>query len=192
MAEGKSGHFWLAGRHENRVVVKEVNTADIFTQEMNALKKLSHTNIVKVVHVELENPKTPSLTLTFEYAINKNLHGYLKTKKSDFSDQQLLEMAVDVANGMKELEKCSVIHCDLRAHNVLVDGNMICKVASFNKAHCLQHGETNRICQKQAFAVRWQAPEVLDKKDLATNLMFDHSVFFFMKYSHLGPIHIPA
>lgn len=164
MAKGNSGEFWLAGRQENRVVVKEASTAEIFTQEMNALKRLSHTNIVKVVHVELENPKTSSLMLTFEYAINKNLHGYLKIKKSDFSDQQLLEMAVDVANGMKELEKCSIIHCDLRAHNVLVDGDITCKVASFNNAHCLERGEKNKICQKQAFAVRWQAPEVLNEK----------------------------
>ena len=166
MADGNSGHFWLAGKHENRVVVKEASTAEIFTQEMTALKRLSHmhTNIVRVVHVELENLKTSSLMLTFEYAINRNLHGYLKTKKSDFSDQQLLEIAVDVANGMKELEKCCVIHCDLRAHNVLVDSDIICKIASFNKAHCLDHGETNRICQKQVFAIRWQAPEVLNEK----------------------------
>ena len=164
MGQGSSGHFWLAGKHENRVVIKEANTAEIFTQEMNALRKLCHTNIVKVVHVELENPKTSSLMLTFEYAINKNLRGYLKIKKSDFSDQQLLEMAVDIANGMKELEKCNIIHCDLRAHNVLVDGDMTCKVASFNKAHCLERGEKNRLCQEQVFAVRWQAPEVLSEK----------------------------
>ena len=164
MAEGKSGQFWLAGKHENRVVIKEVKTAEIFTQEMNALKRISHTNIVKVVRVELENPKPSSLLLTFEYAINKNLHGYLKIKKSDFGDQQLLEMAVDVASGMKELERCSVIHCDLRAHNVLVDGDMTCKVASFNKAHCLERGEKYRLCQKQEVAVRWQAPEVFNEK----------------------------
>lgn len=118
-----------------------------------------------MVRVELEELKAPSsLILTFEYAINRSLHGYLKNRRSDFGDHQLLEMATDVANGMKQLELCNVIHCDLRAHNVLVDGDMTCKIASFNKAHCLEHGETYRICQNQQIAIRWQAPEVLRER----------------------------
>ena len=166
MAEGTTGNFWLAGKYENRVVVKEAHTKEIVTQEAEALKRLTdHPNIVKMVNVKLEHQKIPSLTLTFEHAVNSNLHRYLKNKKSDlFGDQQLLEIAIDVANGMKQLERCKVIHCDLRAHNILVDGDVICKVASFNKALCLEHGETYRICQNQPVAIRWQPPEVLRNK----------------------------
>ena len=165
MAEGTTGKFWLAGKHENRVAVKVANTKEIVTQEIKALKRLSdRPNIVKVVNVKLEHLKAPSLTLTFEYAVNNNLHRYLKNKKSEFGDQQLLEIAIYVANGMKQLERCNVIHCDLRAHNILVDGDVICKVASFNKAFCLEHDETHRTCQNQPVAIRWQPPEVLGNK----------------------------
>ena len=102
---------------------------------MKALGRLTdHPNIVKVVNVKLEHLKAPSLTLTFEYAVNRNLHRYLKNKKSKFGDQQLLEIAIDIANGMKQLKRCNVIHCDLRAHNILVDGDVIYKVASFNSS----------------------------------------------------------
>ena len=133
---------------------------------MNALMKLSHhPNIIRLAHVKLDNSLAPSHTLTFEYAINRNLQGYLKNKKrSDLNDHHLLEIAIDVANGMKQLERCNVIHCDLRAHNILVDGDMICKVASFNKALCLEHDETHRLCHSQPVAIRWQPPEVLRNK----------------------------
>ena len=166
MPEGKSGQFWLAGKQGHRVVVKVVVTEEVVTQEMDALKRLSHhPNIISLLHVELEDSLAPSRTLTFEYAINRNLKLYLKNKKrSDLNDQNLLEMAADVANGMKQLERYNVIHCDLRAHNILVDGDMICKVASFNKALCLEHDETHRTCPNQPVVIRWQPPEVLGNK----------------------------
>ena len=64
MVEGTSGNFWLAGKQENRVAVKIANTKEIVAQEMKALKRLTdHPNIVKVVRVELEQLKPPSLTL---------------------------------------------------------------------------------------------------------------------------------
>ena len=166
MSEGKSGQFWLAGKNEHRVVVKVVTTEEAVTQEMNALKKLSHhPNIIRLAHVKIEDSLAPSHTLTFEYAINRNLQGYLKNKKgSDLNEEELLEIAIDVANGMKQLERYNVIHCDLRAHNILVDGDVICKVASFNKALCLEHDETHRTCQNQPVAIRWQPAEVLGNK----------------------------
>ena len=167
MRDGKSGSFSLAGRHDNKVVVKVVNTADTFTQEMNALQRLSHPNVVRMLLDVKLDPQISSLTLMFEYAINGNLHSYLTRKKGDFDDQQLLEMAIDVANGMKQLERCNVVHCDLRAHNILVDSHMVCKVASLNKAHCLEHGEKYRICQNQQSAIRWQAPEVFKEKQFS-------------------------
>ena len=87
MAEGTSGNFWLAGKQENRVAVKIANIKEIVAQEMKSLKRLNdHPNIVKVIRVELEQLKPPSLTLIFEYAVNRNLHGYLKNKKSEFGD----------------------------------------------------------------------------------------------------------
>ena len=88
----------------------------------------------------------------------------MKTKRRDFSDRHLLKIAIDVANGMKELERCNVIHCDLRAHNIIVFGDMTCKVASLNKALCLKHCEIHRICQSQTIAIRWQPPEVLKER----------------------------
>ena len=186
MPEGKSGQFWLAGKQEHRVVVKVAVTKEVVTQEINALKKLSHhPNIIRLLHVELEDSLAPSCTLTFEYAINRNLQGYLKNKKrSDLNDQYLLEMAADVANGMKQLEQYNVIHCDLRAHNILVDGDMICKIASFNKALCLEHDETQRTCPNQPVAIRWQPPEVLHNKTFSIKSdVWSFGVFLFEVFS---------
>ena len=133
---------------------------------MNALERLpNHPNIVKRVCVKLEDNITPHVrTLTFEYAVNRNLHGYLKNKRSEFGDQELLTIAIDVVSGMEELERCSVIHCDLRAHNILVYDDMTCKVASLNTALCLKQNEGYRICPNQPIAIRWQPPEVLKER----------------------------
>ena len=111
-------------------------------QEKNALAQISHSNIIRLIDFsESESP-----TLIFEYAENGNLLNCLKLSASTFSTSKLLEISAGIACGMLELEKCSIIHCDILAKNILVDSHFVCKVAnSFSKAQCLKPGELSYV-----------------------------------------------
>ena len=163
LAEGESGQFWLAKNYQRKVTLKTALSRETFEQEITALKKISHHNVIKIL-TWFEK----SYTLIFEYADNGNLHRYLKNNRHDLDEQQFLKMALQVACGMMQLANNKVVHCDLRAHNVLVDHDLVCKVASFNKALCLEQYETYKISPNHKVAIKWQPPEVLRRKKFST------------------------
>ena len=159
LPEGGSGKFWLAKNHQRKVVFKQAHSKEILEHEVTVLRRISHPNVIKI----LMYYKT-SFILIFEYAEKGNLHRHLMDYRHEYHEQHLLEMAYQVACGMMQLEANKIIHCDLRAHNILVDGDLVCKVASFSKALCLNQNETSKVCPQHKVAAKWQPPEVLQYK----------------------------
>ena len=77
---------------------------------------------------------------------------------------QLIEMAAQVAAGMAFLEMQCCIHCCLKASNILVGENFICKVTGFKLARFTE-GKEYTLHEKVTVPVQWTAPEVfLDRK----------------------------
>ncbi|XP_078574542.1 tyrosine-protein kinase receptor Tie-1-like isoform X1 [Branchiostoma floridae x Branchiostoma japonicum] len=74
------------------------------------------------------------------------------------SCEQLLQMAIDVARGMKFLSEKGCIHRDLAARNVLVGEHMVAKVSDFG----LSRGENVYVKTTMGrLPVRWMAVESL-------------------------------
>lgn len=131
--------------------------------EINLLTCCQHPNIIKFISADL-NPSEQTYSLFFEYAEQGQLQSFLQNNKADMNNTKLLGMALGVASGMIELGLKHIIHCDLRSSNILVGGDMVCKVASFNKAQRLNKHETHKVCDSFQIATRWQAPEVLNSR----------------------------
>ncbi|XP_041061118.1 protein-tyrosine kinase 6-like isoform X2 [Carcharodon carcharias] len=74
--------------------------------------------------------------------------------------EQLLDMAVQVAEGMSYLESQNYVHRDLAARNVLVGDNCICKIADFGLARAVKEGVY--VSQSTAIPYKWTAPEAIE------------------------------
>ena len=96
-------------------------------------------------------------------------------------------MAAGVACGMAELEHHGFIHCDLKASNILIDNDLVCKIASFNKVLCLKGNERYKICNSHRIAIRWQPAEVLsDYKFSVKSDVWSFGVFLSELFTYGG------
>ena len=169
LAHGQSGEFWLAVSKYNgsKVVIKKPNSSmavsskmQQLNQEINSLKCCRHSNIIRLLTVDF-NPSQQTHSLYFEYAENGQLKSFLQNQTARIDNGKLVIMALGVASGMIELGQKKIIHCDLRASNILINDDLVCKIAGFSKVQILKDNESHVVCNDHQLAVRWQAPEVL-------------------------------
>nr|XP_039258609.1 angiopoietin-1 receptor-like isoform X1 [Styela clava] len=136
-----------------------------FLAELDMMARLgNHKNIISLVGA-CENDS--SLYLCTEYAPNGNLLQFLRKSRhsgidgtyTTLTQNQLLQFALDVCEGMAYLSDKQLIHRDLAARNVLLSGNLTCKVADFG----LSRGEGVYVKKTVArLPIRWMAIESLN------------------------------
>ncbi|XP_077151781.1 tyrosine-protein kinase Fgr isoform X2 [Ranitomeya variabilis] len=84
---------------------------------------------------------------------------YMKEKEGQYMKlPELVDMSAQVASGMAYIERMNYIHRDLRAANILVDNNVVCKVADFGLARLIEDNEYTAR-QGAKFPIKWTAPE---------------------------------
>ena len=133
-----------------------------FMQEVSIMKKIRHKNVVQFYGASTVRP---NLCILFEYMEGGSVHDYLR--KGPLSKMEVLRIALDVARGMDYLHRRHIVHRDLKAANLLIDGSGTVKIADFGVAKildsvCCSTGETGTY--------RWMAPEVIEHKE------YDHKV----------------
>ncbi|XP_031430929.1 tyrosine-protein kinase receptor Tie-1 isoform X2 [Clupea harengus] len=171
MIKNKDGNKMSAAIKMLKEFASENDHRD-FAGELEVLCKLGqHTNIINLIGA-CEN--RGYLYIAIEYAPFGNLLDFLRKSRvletdpafakehgtaSTLTSQQLLQFAVDVANGMHYLSDKQFIHRDLAARNVLVGENLVAKIADFG----LSRGEEVYVKKTMGrLPVRWMAIESLN------------------------------
>lgn len=114
-----------------------------FTAECNALKNVRHRNLVKVLTCcsGTDHKGKDFKALVFEFLVNGSLDRWLHPDEDiSLSLIQRLNIAVDVASALHYLHyECgqTVIHCDLKPSNILLDSDMVAHVSDFGLARIL-------------------------------------------------------
>ncbi|KAG0632317.1 hypothetical protein M758_1G319300 [Ceratodon purpureus] len=104
-----------------------------FRNEVLLLSRLHHKNLVRLEGFCDENNLQ---ILVYEYMRNGNLHSHLFRKSAGkYLDwYKRLEIAVHIAQGLEYIHSFAdppVIHRDVKPTNILLDGNLVAKVADF-------------------------------------------------------------
>lgn len=78
-----------------------------------------------------------------------------------FLMQQILRMAMEIADGMAYLAAKKFVHRDLAARNCMVSDDMTVKIGDFGMTRDIYETEYYRKGSKGLMPVRWMAPESL-------------------------------
>ncbi|GCB77807.1 hypothetical protein scyTo_0016746, partial [Scyliorhinus torazame] len=161
-----SGHFGeVYAGYWNKTVKVAIKTVHVgvrnqndFQAETQVMKKLHHPYIMSLYAV---CTTTDPFYIVTELMKNGSLLNYLRSKEGFYlSLEQLLDMTVQVAEGMSYLESQNYIHRDLAARNVLVGDNCTCKIADFGLARVVK--DDVYVSQSATMPYKWTAPEAIE------------------------------
>ncbi|XP_019856456.1 PREDICTED: uncharacterized protein LOC100638399 [Amphimedon queenslandica] len=166
MHAGHFGETWKGNCQGEGSVIIKTNIATNITQETllveaGILKKLHHKNIISLYGVCTES--YPFYIVT--EPMTRNLKDYLITNNP--TPAELVDIAIQVTDGMIYLGEQDYIHCDLRAINILLGDHNTVKIANFYLAQHLNGNKYWTVEKGTKLAIRWTAPEAYTLKQIS-------------------------
>ncbi|KAF9104006.1 hypothetical protein BGX29_002582 [Mortierella sp. GBA35] len=131
---------------------------DILMQEVDLLKSLAHTSIVKY---EGFIRTSGYLNIILEFVENGSLLTTLKSFGC-FPEKLVVAYVVKILEGLVYLHGKEVVHCDLKAANILTTKNGNVKLSDFGVSLNLKVKESD--FGAVAGTPNWMAPEVIELK----------------------------
>ncbi|KAF7271558.1 hypothetical protein GWI33_015587 [Rhynchophorus ferrugineus] len=177
LGQGSFGMVWegiaydIRGQPSVKCAVKTVNEhatnrerAD-FLNEASVMKGFDTTHVVRLLGVVSQGQ--PTLVI-MELMAKGDLKSYLRSHRPENNDRksaptlkQILQMAVEIADGMAYLEAKKFVHRDLAARNCMVSDDLTVKIGDFGMTRDIYETDYYRKGSKGLLPVRWMAPESL-------------------------------
>ncbi|CEP15038.1 hypothetical protein [Parasitella parasitica] len=144
-----------------QVKIEDENLYRDMMKEVNILKTLSHRNIVKYIGFI---PNQYNLNIVLEYAENGSLMSTLKAFGA-FPEKLVASFCDKILDGLVYLHENQVVHCDLKAANILTTKTGDVKLTDFGVSLNLKKTvDADTI----SGTPNWMAPEVIELKGATT------------------------
>jgi Eph receptor B1 len=143
-----------------KCAASEQNRCDFLT-EASIMAQFNNTN---VIHLEGVVTKSLPLMIVTEYMENGSLDTFLRLNEKQLDNLSLCRILFDVASGMRYLSEMNFIHRDLAARNILVNKDLVCKVADFGLSREIENDTSDGVYTTKGgkIPIRWTAPEAIN------------------------------
>ncbi|KAF8524190.1 hypothetical protein JB92DRAFT_2881468 [Gautieria morchelliformis] len=128
------------------------------THEVEIVKRLSHPSIVKYEGMAKDSD---TLSIVLEYAENGSLAQTLKAF-GKLNEGLVASYVTKVLEGLHYLHTSQVVHCDLKAANILTTKTGNVKLSDFGVSLNLRVRAMEQIKNDIAGTPNWMAPEVIE------------------------------
>jgi len=128
--------------------------AKLFAREVAIMRKLNHPSLVNFIGANIEQGQA---FLVMEYMSKGNLANYLKSNPV-LPATQRLQIAADIADGIKALHQQHILHRNLNSNNVLLNAQGRAKISDF--ANCKISSASIQTLLPAQSATTAQAPEL--------------------------------
>ncbi|XP_059301117.1 G-type lectin S-receptor-like serine/threonine-protein kinase At4g27290 isoform X1 [Lycium ferocissimum] len=132
-----------------------------FKNEVKLIAKLQHRNLVKLVGSCIDGEEK---TLIYEYMANGSLDSFVfdQTRREQLGWSKFFQIISGIARGLLYLHQDSrlrIIHRDLKASNVLLDGELNPKISDFGLARTIQGDQCGDNTERVVGTFGYMAPE---------------------------------
>ncbi|KAH6819961.1 hypothetical protein C2S53_018120 [Perilla frutescens var. hirtella] len=140
---------------------------EAYEKELEILLRINHPYIVKLIGYCDEDREEGTLIL--EHVANGNLHERLHGSNSSsiLSWRGRMAIAFQLADAIDYLHKNSIVHCDIKASNILLDEHLNCKLCDFGSS---KMGFSSLVVPSSSRAMMLGSPGYTDPHYLRTGL----------------------
>ncbi len=100
-----------------------------FIQEAQAAAVLNHPNIITIYEIGEHQGRS---YMAMEYVDGRSLKDVIVVQ--GLSVDQLLDLAIQMGEGLAKAHQAGIVHCDIKADNILIDGDGRAKILDFGLA----------------------------------------------------------
>ncbi|KAG0726941.1 Insulin-like receptor [Chionoecetes opilio] len=142
-----------------KTLMKQVPNEDLqrFLDEAVVMQGIKTNFLVRLIGV-VDN--FPPIYVVMELMERGDLKTFLRTEGAWISNEKMIEMAVEAADGMAYLQAKNLVHRDLAARNCMLDAELTLKIGDFGLSRYVAT-DYYRKQSRGMLPVRWMAPESL-------------------------------
>ena len=180
LGQGGMGAVWLAhrsdGRYDARVAIKLLNPVllgpggvERFRREAQALGRLTHPNIARLIDAGVSASGQPYLVL--DYVESETINRWCEERSLDVRAR--VRLFLDVLAAVAHAHAKLILHRDLKPSNILVNSEGQVKLVDFGIAKLLDDGtdgapHAQLTVAGQAFTPEYAAPEQVQGGELTS------------------------
>ncbi len=109
-----------------------------FIQEAKAASAMNHPNVCTIYDIQENDGK---LFIVMEYVEGKTL----KDKKDSLSEKQILEIGIQVAEGLAAAHEKGIVHRDIKPENIMIRKDGIAQIMDFGLAKLRETSGVSRL-----------------------------------------------